>query len=581
MYKNAAVVILSALLLLIACSQPKATPAVMSEEPTAVSTTPEITGTESSPMMVVSYDLGETVIIQDNYPEDSPFREMPVRLDGVIGVPAGEGQHPVVLILHGSHILCAEGNGWPCIEEQKNYEGFTYLVEELAKAGYLSLSINVNAEHTFDFGEPSIPGLRTKKLIDLHLAELAAANAGESDKFGIEITNRVDLSKLVWFGHSRGAEFGSRIIRDYDLDKEADAQGYGPVQGLIQIAPAIVYQDSLPVANVPLTGILPACDHDLIDLAGQQYYESTRFDPERDHFAAYYYVENTIHNPFNSILGPEVDEWRADRPTCTNETILPSEAHQKFLVQLATDFMQVLFGEPDAAEAAESRLGLLVNEPIPDRLYGIPAKINIAPVPNDQLILIQPQSETELSQNLVGGDVQMQGVTAVYCPQGYFGTGDERGSGPCKRVYFNQPGNPQQMVLEWDKVAAQWRTILPETAADISVYESVQLRVAIDPLSDLNSEGETQSFTMELVDANNQRAKVVVPEIKFPQGIRLPNEFVTGDTYSGHVYLQTIRIPLAEFVGIDLANIKEIALLFDQTESGTLFMADLAIIKGD
>jgi len=113
---------------------------------------------------------------------------MPVRLEGVIGVPESDTIHPVVLILHGSHDICGGEDIWPCPEdvEQKNYEGFTYLVEDLAEAGYVALAINVNAEHTFGYGETPAP-MRTQQLIDLHLAELAAATAGESEKFGVDV----------------------------------------------------------------------------------------------------------------------------------------------------------------------------------------------------------------------------------------------------------------------------------------------------------------------------------------------------------------------------------------------------------
>ena len=41
------------------------------------------------------------------FPEDSRFRNMPVRLNGLIGVPSqGGGPFPVVVILHGTHPGC-------------------------------------------------------------------------------------------------------------------------------------------------------------------------------------------------------------------------------------------------------------------------------------------------------------------------------------------------------------------------------------------------------------------------------------------------------------------------------------------
>ena len=36
----------------------------------------------------VEYSLGETTIVQERFPEESRFRNMPVRLNGVIAVPS-------------------------------------------------------------------------------------------------------------------------------------------------------------------------------------------------------------------------------------------------------------------------------------------------------------------------------------------------------------------------------------------------------------------------------------------------------------------------------------------------------------
>jgi hypothetical protein len=37
-----------------------------------------------------------------------------------------------------------------------------------------------------------------------------------------------------------------------------------------------------------------------------------------------------------------------------------------------------------------------------------------------------------------------------------------------------------------------------------------------------------------------------------------------------------MRIPLSALPGVDFSDIREIALVFDQTETGSLFLADLA-----
>ena len=68
----------------------------------------------------VFYDLGEATVVQSNFPEDSRFRNMPVRLNGVMAVPdSGDGPFPVILILHGTHPGCPVNDmgvdAWPCL----------------------------------------------------------------------------------------------------------------------------------------------------------------------------------------------------------------------------------------------------------------------------------------------------------------------------------------------------------------------------------------------------------------------------------------------------------------------------------
>lgn len=550
------------------------------EEPVTVLPTPIPAEPERFPAQVINYNLGETTILQDHYPEDNRFRHMPVRLEGVIGAPEGAGPYTAVLILHGSHVVCPGEDAWPCSEEgeQSNYAGFAYLVETLAEAGYVALSINVNAEHTFAYGEAP-PGVRTKQLIDAHLGELAAAAAGESNKFGLDLNGRVDLSRMIWIGHSRGGDFVNRIVREESLDESASATGYGPVRGLILLAPPIISTDVLPAVDVTTALILPACDWDVSLLSGQTLHESARFNPDRKEPFTSVYLEHGNHHNFNTILEP--DPIIEDRPDCTAEQLLAPEVQQEFLAQYAIDFLRAVHAAPGEAGPIRQRLGLDPAVPVPTELYDRPVQITtLQPVANS-LTVMQPRDQDELSRNLLGGEVMLNGTTAVFCPEGYYVPANEPGTEPCQRVNFNQPGYPKLFALSWEASDAAWRTTLPDSTVDLSGYAALQLRAALDPLSELNAEGEPLSFSVELVDGNGQRAKVSGLELAFPPGVRQPNDFFEGDSFSGHVTMREVRIPLEEFAGIDLTHINEIALLFDQSPSGALFIADLELIKSD
>jgi hypothetical protein len=68
------------------------------------------------------------------------------------------------------------------------------------------------------------------------------------------------------------------------------------------------------------------------------------------------------------------------------------------------------------------------------------------------------------------------------------------------------------------------------------------------------------------------------PALAFPTGL-VEDDPTFGGLFTGRVPMTTIRLPLSDFEGVDLANISEIALLFDRTPSGSLFMGDVEWVR--
>ena len=545
---------------------------------------PEETNQTSSPPVVVEYNLGETTITQSMFPEDSRFRNMPVRLNGIIAVPDGEGApYPVVIILHGNHPGCPVPEGdtvdrWPCDPEveRPNYRGLNYLVRHLAAQGYVALSININAEKTFGFGEP-IPTERLGQLVDLHLKALAAATDGGVNNFGVELQGSADLSRLAFIGHSQGGEGAYWLIQKSALDTPDSFinLGYGPVYGIIMIAPSANWGGAIG-ARLPLTVILPACDNDVITQEGQLFYEITRLDTDQSAWASSVWLEHANHNYFNETLTDEAVS-RPGRPDC--EPLLQPEAQRDFLSEYAIDFLANIFNHD---QGATTRLGMDFQTVAPIQLYGLPARVaSLAPLA-DRLTLLIPANSSELETNLAGGKVLAEGVTVKFCEAGYFVPSMKPGSEPCKRVNLIVPGNPAMIVASWSQSGAALRFSLPEES-NLSQYEAISLRAAVDPLSMLNKTGMNQAFTIQLVDKLGNTASVQTrvdePALHFPVGYKEKNDTFDGGWFTGRVPLTSIRLPLGGFSGVDLAAIHEIRLLFDQIPSGSLFLSDIEFVR--
>jgi len=536
----------------------------------------------------VEYSLGEATIVQERFPEDSRFRNMPVRLNGLIAAPSGEGgPYPVVAILHGTHPGCpvdeTEVDRWPCDPEveQANYQGFEYLVRELAARGYVALSININAENTFGFGEP-VPGERLQQLVDLHLQALAEAAAGGANDFGVELEGRADVRRLALVGHSRGGEAILGLARQQQSDAEAGADpGHGPAAGLLLVAPAVVSLDPSGGSPMPMAIILPACDGDVAFQEGQHFYEAARLAPQQTEWATSAWLESANHNSFNQLLADD-PFGRPGRPDC--ETLLEPEAQRGYLADYAADFLTAIWEQdPAAVRGALGRLGMDVQTLAPGELYGLPARVAmLAPAAGRQRLLV-PATADELATNLQGGNVTEEGITTHFCPKGYYTPAMLPGSEPCRRVNLTIPGQPAHAVVSWAEPGGAWRFALPAGAGDLSGYTALSLRAAVDPLSPLNAPGTHQAITVQLTDrAGNtvtMQTRLDEPALGFPAGLVGDSDPFEGGLFTGRVPMTTIRLLLSGVEGVDLAAISEIALLFDQTASGSLFLGDIEWVK--
>jgi hypothetical protein len=123
---------------------------------------------------------------------------------------------------------------------------------------------------------------------------------------------------------------------------------------------------------------------------------------------------------------------------------------------------------------------------------------------------------------------------------------------------------------------------LPEENQDLSGYQALHLRAVVDPLSELNALNQPQAFSVRLTDGSGATAAVPLaaePALAFPYGTAVtyedrPDRLV----WDNNVLLSSIRVPLSQFAGVDLTDIRSIALVFDVTDSGTVFLTDLELL---
>ena len=400
---------------------------------------------------------------------------------------------------------------------------------------------------------------------------LVAASEDGANDFGVPLAGQIDKSRLALMGHSRGGDAAYTYAH-------SDTSAYGDaVDGLLLFAPALFAADTSLGTRVPLSIILPACDGDLIDQEGQHFYEAARMAPEQAAWVTSAWLERANHNQFNTILGsdPFGHERRLD---C--DPLLEGDVQRDFLVNYTEDFLTTLFShDPAQIRAAMLRLGTDVHVPAPAELYGLPGHVAALSEARNRLPIFVPSSADELTTHRLGSPVLADQLTTHFCPEGFYTPTMLPGSEPCRRTSVTVPGQPALAVVDWSSPEAALRFPLPSDNGDLRFMDALSLRAALDPLSASNEPGVTPRFTIQLTDAGGATAAVTTradePALRFPSGVVVeedPNRFFTGPAP-----LMTIRVPLRDFQGVDLTAITEIALHFDRTPTGTIFLGDLSL----
>lgn len=529
----------------------------------------------------VEYNLGEATIVQERFDEDSQFRSMPVRLNGLIAVPdEGDGPFPVVMVIHGTHPGCPTDDGgvdrWPCDPEveQRNYAGFDYLLSELAADGYVALAPNFNAENTFGFGEPT-PGERFEQLADLHLSALADAADGGAADFGVDLDGRADPARLAFIGHSRGGEGGVALANSAEV--ASGAAGYGPAAGVLLIAGATTFRDPWDSSEVPIATVLAGCDGDVTDQAGQFFYEGPRLAPDQEQWASSVFLEGATHNAFNTILSADMVD-QSERSDC--DPVLDGERQRQWLVDYADGFLGLLFTDDDAdRKEAWAELGMVVAEPAPDEVLGLPARVAYLPPAAERDLLLVPASAAELATGPAGGAVTAENADLQFCPKGFYTQDMEPGTEACRRTALTIPGQPALALVTWESDDAAVRIAVPAGAGDFSGASALTLRAAVDPMSPLNEAGRTAVLSIRITDASGATATATTrpdePALAFPAGEAREDEAGGPGFFTGIVPFTAIRFPVADFDGVDLGSVSEVAVVLGENPSGALFLGDI------
>jgi hypothetical protein len=530
------------------------------------------------------YNFGDTAFQPSNFPG-------PVELLASIHYPTAlAGPYPVIILMHGRHATCFSGTGgqflqWPCTNNREpipSYKGYDYVSDVLASHGYVVVSVSANGVNAVDNSVFDLGALARAELIQKHLDILKTFNTTGGAPFGNKFVGKFDLTKVGTMGHSRG---GEGVVRHYVLNNSLGAP-YG-VKAVFPLAP--VDFNRFVVNNAPVNVLLPYCDGDVADLQGVHFYDDARYNVPNDQSPKHYeLVMGANHNFYNTIWSPgsttipgATNDWLFV-PNGQNDSHCGTKAGNQRLTEAQqrgtglaymsaffrayvggeTQFIPILTGDAPPPPSAQTN-NLFVS-------YHAPAAL--------RLDVNRLLNNTNLSVNTLGGAATQTDLT----PYDLCG-GDAPPANKCLPGSLNaqQPHTTPsarssapgmtQLRTGWNNLTGNYRNNIPAALGNVSGFQSVQFRVSVNFEDVRNVPGLAQDFRVVLTDASGASASVRVSDFSsalfYPPGeiLAVPK-----------VVLNTVRVPLSAFSGVNLNNVRSVQFTFNERPQGALLITDVA-----
>jgi hypothetical protein len=128
-----------------------------------------------------------------------------------------------------------------------------------------------------------------------------------------------------------------------------------------------------------------------------------------------------------------------------------------------------------------------------------------------------------------------------------------------------------QLKTGWNDLTGSYKNDLFPALQNVSGFQAIQFRVSVNFADARNLAGLAQDFRVKLTDASGASASVRVSDFSsalfFPPGAIAPVP---------KVVLNTVRVPLTAFGGVNLNTVRSVQFTFDERLQGALLITDVA-----
>ncbi len=225
-------------------------------------------------------------------------------LQARVWYPDGNGPFPLVLIVHGNHLM-----------EQYSDPGYAYLGQLMASRGFIFASVDENFLNSSPGDIIGLPKVGLKEENDARgwlLLEHLRLWREWNKTPGSPFCGRIDMDRIAVAGHSRGGEAAAvagvfnrlpyypddaRVRFDFGFNIRS-VLAIAPVDG--QYKPA---GEPARLENLNYFVLHGSWDADVQSFHGSRVLERMRFNGDGDWFKASLYIHRANHGQFNTVWG--------------------------------------------------------------------------------------------------------------------------------------------------------------------------------------------------------------------------------------------------------------------------------------
>ncbi|WP_409250933.1 chlorophyllase/cutinase-like alpha/beta fold protein [Bacillus sp. SCS-153A] len=489
------------------------------------------------------------------------FDRTEIPLNGSVWMPEGNGEFPLVLMVHGNHIM-----------EEFSDEGYAYLGELLASRGYIAVSIDENFLNTSSWSGSLNNEISTRAWLMLkHLNQFEEFNDQEDSPF----YKKVDLDNIALLGHSRGGQAAAVATEFNKLDRYPN-NGIVTfnfdyrINSVVAIAPTDYFtlgDKPVLMENVNYLLLHGSYDSDVSEFSGDRQYNGLAFTGENDWMKTSLYIHGANHGQFNTVWGD-------------NDTTLPMNLfiNKKPLLegteqrQIAKTYISA-FLDTTLKGKTEYRPMFMdytyALQWLPDTTYVNRYSDNSYYVINDY------ENDYDLSSGN-DSDITFKASRLKFWHEGELETRDD------------DERKNHGVYLKWDGSYSNpgfYEMTLPEGYfQEAGIREKDLLTFSAASMEEMKEEVD---FTIRLQMTDGQQAEVALSEI-LPLAPALHIQHTKTWFYQKSRYgnshepvLQIFHIPFEKFTsqGIKLDQVKKIEFIFDKTAQGHIFLDEIGLLN--